>query len=150
MCEKIPLRLVMTCVDRGALDLFCVSDVINIRLLQVLAFGKKAATVCPPFTLRNRGSYHITKWVARAHWYTDGEDAKQLPSTDNENRGSRWRTKLKGEFRREPGAEMGHSFAEPGMVCQYYACLFPFRTPDFHPTSNPDKVLFYGKISLSE
>jgi hypothetical protein len=104
----------MTCVDRVALDLLSVSGVINIRLLQVLAFGKKAATASPPFTLRNRESYHITKWVAKAHWYADGED-KELPP-DNENPGSRWRTKLKGEFCREPCAEISHSFAEPGMA----------------------------------
>jgi len=138
----------MTCVDRGALDLFSVSDVINIRLLQVLAFGKKAATASPPFTLKNRESYHITKWVAKAHWYADGED-KELPP-DNKNSRPRWRTKLNGEFRREPCAEISYSFAEPGMAVMYYVCLFPFCAPDFHPTSSPDKVLFYGQISLSE
>ena len=104
----------MTCVDRVALDLFAISDVINVRLLQVLAFGKKAATASPPFTLRNRKSYHITKWVAKAHWYADGED-KELPP-DSNNPGSRWRTKLKGEFRREPRAKISYSFAEPGMA----------------------------------
>ena len=104
----------MTCADREALDLFTVSDVINIRLLQVLAFGKKAATVSPPFTLKNRGSYHITKWVATAHWYADGNDKKLPP--DNENPCSRWRSKLNGEFRREPCAEITHSFAESSMA----------------------------------
>lgn len=104
----------MTCVNRVALDLFAVSDVINIRLLQVLAFGKKAATANPPFHLKNRKSYHITKWVATARWYADGEH-KQLPP-DDEHPDSRWRSKLNGEFRRESGAEISHSFAEPGMA----------------------------------
>jgi hypothetical protein len=164
--DKIPLRLAMTCVDRVALDLFAVSDVINIRLLQVLAFGKKAASATPPFNLRNRKSYHITKWVATAQWRADGED-KELPP-DDEHPSSRWRSKLNGEFRREPCAEISHSFAEPGMAVmvrkvsrwtsssqtdvksQYYVCLFPFRAPDFRSTSSPDKVLFYGQIRLSK
>ncbi len=104
----------MTCVERVALDLLAVSDAINVRLLQVLAFGKKAAMASPPFNLRKRKSYHITKWVATAHWYPDGKD-KELPP-DDEHPGSRWRAKLNGEFRREPCAEIGHSFAEPGMA----------------------------------
>jgi hypothetical protein len=103
----------MTCANRVALDLFSVSDVINVRLLQVLAFGRKAATASPPFNLRNRKSYHMTKWVATAHWHADGEDKKLPP---DERRGSRWLTKLNGEFRRESCAEMSHSFAEHGMA----------------------------------
>ena len=115
MGDKIPLGLVMTSVDRVALDLFAVSDVINVRLLQVLAFGKKAASATPPFNLRNRRSYHITKWVATAQWYADDEDTKELPPDDEHPR-SRWRYKLNGEFRREHCAEISHSFAEPGMA----------------------------------
>jgi hypothetical protein len=107
----------MTCVDRVALDLFAVSDVINIRLLQVLAFGKKAASATPPFKLRNRKSYHITKWVATAQWRADGKD-KELPP-DDEHPSSRWRSKLNGEFRKEPCAEISHSFAEPGMAVMF-------------------------------
>lgn len=148
VCDKIPLRLDMTCADRVALDLLSVSDVINVQLLQVLAFGRKAATASPPFNLRNRKSYHITKWVATAHWHADCED-KELPP-DDEHRGSHWLSKLNGELRREPCTEMSHSFAEPGMAVMYYVCLFPFHAPDFRPTSNLDKVLFYGKILLSE
>ncbi|KAH8999895.1 hypothetical protein EDB86DRAFT_618588 [Lactarius hatsudake] len=149
-CDEIPLRLIMTCVDREALDLFAVSDVINVRLLQVLAFGKKAAKASPPFNLRKRKSYHITKWVATAHWYVDGRDSlKELPPDDG-HLVSRWCTKLNGEFRREPFTEISHSFAEAGMAVMYYVCLFPFRAPDFHPASNPDKVLFYGQILLSK
>ncbi|KAI9451461.1 hypothetical protein BJY52DRAFT_1297612 [Lactarius psammicola] len=148
VCDRIPLRLVMTCVDRVALDLLAVSDAINVRLLQVLAFGKRAATARPPFNLRKRKSYHITKWVATAHWYANGKD-EELPPDDEHPR-SRWLVKLNGEFRREPRAEIGHSFAEPGMAVMYYVCLFPFRAPDFRPTSNPDKILFYGQILLSE
>lgn len=126
VCDKIPLRLVMTCVNRVALDLFAVSDVIKIRLLRVLAFGKKAATARPPFTLRNRKAYHITKWVANAHWYADGED-KELPP-DDEHPGSRWRTKLNGELRREPYAELSHSFAEPGMAVMVRGFMVLQRT----------------------
>ncbi|KAI9431410.1 hypothetical protein H4582DRAFT_1966249 [Lactarius indigo] len=148
VCDSIPLHLIMTCVDREALELFAVSGAINVRLLQVLAFGKKAAKASPPFNLKNRKSYHITKWVATAHWYVDGSD-KEVPPDDRHSV-SRWRTKLNGEFLREPSAEISHSFAEPGMAVMYYVCLFPFRASDFHPTSNPDKVLFYGQISLSK
>lgn len=116
----------MTCVNRQALELFAVSDVINVRLLQVLAFGKKAATTSPPFTLKNRESYHITKWVAKAHWHTDSEN-KELPA-DSENRACRWRTELNGEFRKEPCAEIGHSFAEPGMAVMVRGLMVLQRT----------------------
>ena len=100
-----------------ALGMFAVSDVINVRLLQVLAFGKKAATASPPFNLKNRESYHITKWVATARWHADGE-VKKHPLDDgvDGHQDFLWRSQLTGEFLREPGAEMSYSFAEPDMA----------------------------------
>ena len=107
----------MACADHMALDLFAVSDVINVRLLQVLAFGKNAATASPPFNLKNRESYHITKWVATARWHADGE-VKKYPLDDavDGHQDFRWRSQLTGELRRESSAEMSYSFAEPGMA----------------------------------
>ena len=107
----------MACADSKALDLFAVSNVINVRLLQVLAFGRKAATASPPFNLKNRKSYHITKWVATAHWHADEEVKKHCPDDAIDGHGNfRWRSQLTGEFRRESDARMSYSFAEPGMA----------------------------------
>ncbi len=85
----------MTCENRGALNLFAVSHVIDVRLLKVLVFGKNAAAAIPPFAMANRKSYHITKWVAKAQWDVDGQ-AKGLPLS-NEHRRPRWRIKLNAE-----------------------------------------------------
>ncbi|KAI9451460.1 hypothetical protein BJY52DRAFT_1226623 [Lactarius psammicola] len=139
--DSIPLRLTMTCEDRRALDLFAVSHVIDVRLLKVIAFGNNAAAAAPPFTLRNRESYHITNWVATALWNVDGHAIQE---------NGRWRIRLNGRLLRDPGAEITHSFAEPGLALMYYVCLFPFRSDDFRPLCPPDRILFYGKIPLTE
>ncbi|KAI9451459.1 hypothetical protein BJY52DRAFT_100985 [Lactarius psammicola] len=139
--DSIPLRLIMTCEDREALDLFAVPHVIDVRLLKVLAFGNNAAAAAPPFTLRNRESYHITNWVATALWNVNGH-------TIQEN--GRLRIKLNGRLLRDLGAEITHSFAEPGMALLYYVCLFPFRSDDFRPLCPPDRIIFYGRIPLTE
>ncbi|KAI9431411.1 hypothetical protein H4582DRAFT_2079027 [Lactarius indigo] len=135
----------MTCENRAALDLFAVSHVIDVRLLKVLVFGKNAAATTPPFTMANRKSYHITKWVAKARWNVDGQ-AKGLPLGDEH----RWRIRLNGKLIRDPCAEMNHSFAEPGIALMYYVCLFPFCSANFVPASKPDKALFYGKIPITK
>jgi hypothetical protein len=97
----------MRCRDREALDLLAVSHVIDVRLLKVLAFGKNAASASPPFTLRDRTSYHITNWVATALWNVDDHAAWE---------NGRWRIRLSGRLVRDAGAEISHSFAEPGMA----------------------------------
>ncbi|KAI9437276.1 hypothetical protein H4582DRAFT_1959002 [Lactarius indigo] len=140
--DTIPLRLDMICEDREALDLFAVPHVIDVRLLKVIAFGKNAAAAAPPFSLKNRRSYHITNWVASALWNVDGH-------TVQENAG-RLRIRLNGRLLRDPGAEISKSFAEPGMALMYYVCLFPFRSGDFRPLCTPDRAIFYGKIPLTE
>lgn len=139
--DTIPLRLTMRCRDREALDLLAVSHVIDVRLLKVLAFGKNAASASPPFTLRDRTSYHITNWVATALWNVDDHAAWE---------NGRWRIRLSGRLVRDAGAEISHSFAEPGMALMYYVCIFPFRSDDFRPLCAPDRILFYGKIPLTE
>ncbi|KAI9437277.1 hypothetical protein H4582DRAFT_2058272 [Lactarius indigo] len=106
--DTIPLHLDMTCEDREALDLFAVPHVIDVRLLKVLTFGKNAAVAAPPFTLRNRESYHITNWVASALWNVDGH-------TTQESAG-RLRIRLNGRLFRDPGAEISHIFSEQGMA----------------------------------
>ncbi len=97
----------MTCEDREALDLFAVPHVIDVRLLKVLAFGRNAAAAAPPFTLRNRQSYHITNWVATALWNVDGHASQE---------NGRLHIRLNGRLLRDPGAEITHTFAEPGMA----------------------------------
>ena len=104
----------MTCENLEALDLFAVSHAIDVRLLKVLVFGTNAAAATPPFTMANRRSYHITKWVAKAQWDVDGQ-ATGLPLS-NEHRRPRWRIKLNGKLLRDPGAEISHSFTEPGIA----------------------------------
>lgn len=107
----------MRCQYREALDLFAVPHVIDVRLLKVLAFGKNAALASPPFTLRDRNSYHITKWVATALWNVDSHATWE---------NGRWRIRLSGRLIRDAGAEISHSFAEPGMALMV-CCLF------YHP-----------------
>ena len=104
----------MRCQYREALDLFAVPHVIDVRLLKVLAFGKNAALASPPFTLRDRNSYHITKWVATALWNVDSHATWE---------NGRWRIRLGGRLIRDAGAEISHSFAEPGMALMV-CCLF--------------------------
>ncbi len=106
----------MTSESRDALELVSVSHIINVRLLQVLVFGGKPASSKPPFDLKNRKSYHMTKWVAKANWFTNHvEDSEELPP-DPEHPTSRWHTKLEGELCREPDAEISYSFAAPGLA----------------------------------
>ncbi|KAH9037011.1 hypothetical protein EDB84DRAFT_1577663 [Lactarius hengduanensis] len=109
--DEIPLSLVMTCGNRAALDLFAVSHVIDVRLLKVLAFGKNAAATTPPFTMANRKSYHITKWVAKAQWNVDGQAKGHILNGEH-----RWRIRLNGKLLRDPCAEMSHSLSEPGIA----------------------------------
>ncbi|KAH9020215.1 hypothetical protein EDB85DRAFT_2153196 [Lactarius pseudohatsudake] len=143
--DEIPLSLVMTCGNRAALDLFAVSHVIDVRLLKVLAFGKNAAATTPPFTMANRKSYHITKWVAKAQWNVDGQAKGHILNGEH-----RWRIRLNGKLLRDPSAEMSHSLSEPGIALMYYVCLFPFCSADFSPSSRPDKALFYGRIPITK
>jgi len=112
----------MTCEDREALDLFAVPHVIDVRLLKVLAFGRNAAAAAPPFTLRNRKSYHITNWVATALWNVDGH-AIQV----QEN--GRLRIILNGRLLRDPGAEITQGFAEPGMALLVGGSIIPCQQP---------------------
>ncbi|KAH9020217.1 hypothetical protein EDB85DRAFT_533493 [Lactarius pseudohatsudake] len=139
--DTIPLRLNMTCEDHEALDLFAAPHVIDVRLLKVLAFGRNAAAAAPPFSLRNRESYHITNWVATALWNVDGHAIQE---------NGRWHIRLNGRLLRDPGAEISHIFSEPGMALMYYVCLFPFRSNDFRPLCAPDRILFYGRVPLTE
>ncbi|KAH9016385.1 hypothetical protein EDB83DRAFT_2439039 [Lactarius deliciosus] len=139
--DTIPLRLNMTCEDHKALDLFAVPHVIDVRLLKVLAFGRNAAAAAPPFSLRNRKSYHITNWVATALWNVDGHAIQE---------NGRWHIRLNGRLLRDPGAEISHIFSEPGMALMYYVCLFPFRSNEFRPLCAPDRILFYGRVPLTE
>ena len=99
----------MTCENREALDLFAVPhvQVIDVRLLKVLAFGRNAAAAAPPFTLRNRTSYHITNWIATALWTVDGHAIYE---------NGRWRIELHGRLIKNPGAEISHIFTEPGLA----------------------------------
>jgi len=145
--DEIPLRLVMTCENRAALDLFAVSHVIDVRLLKVLVFGKNASAATPPFNIANRKSYHITEWVAKAQWDVDGHP-RGLPLNDEYPR-PRWRINLNGKLLREPRAEIRPSLAEPGMAHMYFVCLFPFCSENFSP-NKPGKELFYGKISITK
>lgn len=145
--DVIPLRLVMTSETREALDLFAVSHAIDIRLLKVMAFGENA-TDTHPFTLRNRSSYHRTDWAAKAQWETDAR-SWELPPSDEHPR-ARWRIKLNGRLHRDQSVKMSESFEEPGMALMYFVCLFPFRSADFRPASDPNKELFMGKLPITK
>ena len=157
----------MTCEARVALDLFAMSDVIDVRLLKILVFGENAATVTPPFNIASRKSYHIKSWVAKAHWDVDGHARGISPNPSAEHPRPRWQINLNGKLLREPWAEISPSLTESGIahmvrdfserlrpICrpchQYYVCLFPFRSDNFSPTSKPDKELFYGKIAITK
>ena len=104
----------MTCENQVAIDLLAVSHVIDVRLLEVLVFGKNAEAASPPFTMADRKSYHIKEWVAKAQWDVNGH-AKELPLSD-EHRRPHWRIKLNGKLLRNPSAEISHSLAEPGIA----------------------------------
>ena len=103
----------MTSETREALDLFAVSDVIDVRLLKVMAFGENAANA-HPFTLRNRSSYHRTDWAAKAQWQCDSH-SWELPPSDGQPR-ARWRIKLNGQLHRDHTVKMGESFEQSGMA----------------------------------
>lgn len=112
MSDVIPLRLVMTCESREALDLLGVSHAIDIRLLKVLAFGDNAANI-HPFTLRNRSSYHRTDWAANAQWEANAH-SWELPPDDVHPR-ARWRIKLNGKLHRIPNVEISESYDQTGI-----------------------------------
>jgi len=141
----IPLSLTLTSENREALDLFSVSDVIDVRLQKVLAFGKDAATV-RPLNLKDRSSFHRSDLAARAHWQLDGHARELL--TDEGHRRLRWTVELKGSFQRESEVELSPSFEVSGMALVYLVSLFPFRSRDFHSASDPDRALVMGKIKL--
>ncbi len=113
MSDVIPLRLEMTSEGRQELDLFSVSDAIDIRLLKAMTFGENAGNI-HPFTLKNRSSYHRTEWAAKALWEIDA-DAWELAPSDQYPR-PRWRIKLNGELHRDQKVPMGESFEQKGMA----------------------------------
>ncbi|KAF8271173.1 hypothetical protein EI94DRAFT_1827775 [Lactarius quietus] len=144
--DIIPLRLVMTCESREALDLLAVSHAIDVRLLKVMAFGDNAANI-HPFTLRNRSSYHRTDWAARAQWEGNA-NSWELPPNDEHPR-IRWRVKLNGQLHRDENVEISESYEQTGMALMYFVCLFPFRSTSFRPASDPNKELFMGKLPIT-
>ena len=111
--DIIPLTLTLTSENREALDLFAVSDVIDVRLQKVLGFGKKVASV-RRLGLRDSSSFHRTDIVARASWQRDGH-ARELVPNERHPR-SLWSVELNGSFRREAGVELHPSFEQPGMA----------------------------------
>ncbi len=139
----------MTCEHRDALDLLGVPHVIDVRLLKVTAFGKNAAAASPPFSLTNRKSYHITKWVARALWSVDGQ-VTGLPLT-NENSRAFWRINMNGRLVRDPCAEISQGFSESGLalmvrsfsgrlgplanLCPVLRLPFPVQFGELHPNN---------------
>ncbi|KAH9003151.1 hypothetical protein EDB86DRAFT_2895576 [Lactarius hatsudake] len=143
--DVIPLRLIMTSQSHQALELLAVSHAIDVRLLKALVFGN-AANI-HPFTLRNRSSYHRTDWAAKAHWEA-GSRAWEVPSSD-EHPQVRWRIKLNGTLHREPNVEITESFEQRGTALMYFVCLFPFRSADFRPASDPNKELFMAKLPIT-
>ena len=103
----------MTSETREALNLFAVSDAIDIRLLKVTAFGENAANV-HPFTLTNRSSYHRRDWAAKAQWEANS-DPWELPLSYDQPR-ARWRTKLNGQLHRDQRVSLGESFEQRGIA----------------------------------
>lgn len=143
--DVIPLRLIMTSESHQALELLAVSHAIDVRLLKALVFGDVAKI--HPFTLRNRSSYHRIDWAARAHWEANSR-AWEVPSSD-EHPQVRWRIKLNGTLHREPKVEITESFEQRGTALMYFVSLFPFRSADFRPASDPDKELFMAKLPIT-
>lgn len=144
--DIIPLRLVMTCESREALDLLGVSHAIDVRLLKVLVFGDSPATI-QPFTLRDRSSFHRTDWAAKAQWEANAYPW-ELPPNDQHPR-ARWRMKLNGNLHRVPNVEITESNDQPGMPLMYFVCLFPFRSTSFRPAGDPKKEIFMGKLPIT-
>ncbi|KAH9025329.1 hypothetical protein EDB84DRAFT_401820 [Lactarius hengduanensis] len=145
--DVIPLHLVMTSESHQALDLLAVSNAIDVRLLKVMAFGENAANI-DPFTLRKRYSFHHrTDWAAKAQWEANAPP-RELP-TDDEHPRARWRIKFNGMFHRDQSVKMSESFEQPGMALMYFVCLFPFRSTDFLPGTDPDKELLMGKLPIT-
>ncbi|KAH9064002.1 hypothetical protein EDB87DRAFT_90460 [Lactarius vividus] len=145
--DVIPLRLVMTCESLEALELLAASHTIDVRLLKVLAFGDNVANL-HPFTLRNRTSYHRTDWAAKAEWEANAR-AWELPPSDGHSQ-VRWRIRLNGMLHRDRSVAISESFEQRGTALMYFACLFPFRSPDFHPASDPNKELFMAKLPITK
>jgi len=144
--DVIPLHLTLTSQNREALDLFGVSQVIDVRLQKVLAFGERASAI-QPLRLANHNDYHRADFAGKAHWELDGH-ARQLPSNDEYAR-PRWCMELNGKLQREAHIELTPSFEQPGVALKYFVSLFPFRSPNFCPTRDPSRELVTGKIRLT-
>jgi hypothetical protein len=111
--DIIPLCLTLTSEQREALDVFAVSNVIDVRLQKVMVFGEQAAAVHPSI-LNDSKSFHRTDLAARStRWQLDGRAKQHLP--DAECPRHRWSIELRGNFHRETGVELTPSFDEPGM-----------------------------------
>jgi hypothetical protein len=109
--DIIPLRLTLTSENREALDLFAVSNAIDVRLQKAMNFGEQATAV---HRLLNRRSSHRAELAARAHWQLDGHARELLP--DEGRTRPRWTVDLNGSLQRETGVELSPSFEEPDMA----------------------------------
>jgi hypothetical protein len=111
--DIIPLTLTLTSENREALDLFSVSNLIDVRLEKILAFGEQAAAV-RRLSLKDPSSFHSTNLAARASWQLDGHARELLP--DQEHPRPRWCIELDGSLHREPKVELRPSLEESGVA----------------------------------
>ncbi|KAI0255031.1 hypothetical protein BJV78DRAFT_1151862 [Lactifluus subvellereus] len=143
--DFIPLRLVMTSESIGAIDLVKVPEIIDVRLLKAMVFGKQAK-VNRGFSLRDPMPLHRTEWAALAQWELDGYPREFPPSRGHPH--SRWCIELNGGLHRERPIELTASHRAPEFALMYFVCLFPFRVAGFRPAGDPKRELFMGEIQL--
>ncbi|KAI9439546.1 hypothetical protein H4582DRAFT_1535517 [Lactarius indigo] len=145
--DAIPLRLIMTCESREALDLLAISYAIDVRLLKVLAIGNNATSISP-LTLRRPFSCHRTDWAAIAQWEANSH-CSELPPSD-EHPKTRWRVELNGMLHRNESVQITESFEQQGKALMYFVCLFPFKLADFRPAHDRNKELLMVKLPITK
>jgi hypothetical protein len=91
----------MTSESVGAIDLLKVPQILDVRLLKVMAFG-------------NRTNFKRTEWAAHAQWRLDGHPRELPPSMGHPR--YRWCIELNGDLHREQGIELPPSHREPNFA----------------------------------
>ncbi|VDB85679.1 unnamed protein product [Peniophora sp. CBMAI 1063] len=141
-CAPIPLRAVLSCADRRALDLLHSNpNGLDVQMIKIVAHGDAAARI-GPLSLGHRSEFFRRVPVARGQFRASdiiyGEDDSTL-----------WRLDIEGELVALPDAgEVGPTLRFPDLVVMYTIVLFPFKVAGFKPISAPNKQLFIAEIPL--
>ena len=91
----------MTSESLGAIDLVKVPQILDVRLLKVMAHGRGT-------------NFRQTEWAAHAQWRLGG-DPKELPPSMGNSR-YRWCIELNGDLHRKQRIELPPSHREPNFA----------------------------------